>query len=88
MRTFDLKLWDFIFEFFNALLAHLKEDDKRHGDTWLLRTRKGQEERIFDRFDEYYQDWAQKEVPIDWLAVAGNAMIAWLREKHPEIWPE
>lgn len=82
-----MKIWDFMFEFFAALTEHLKEDDKRHGDTWLLRTRKGQEVRIFERYFEYFNKWHEGE-DIDWLAVAGNAMIAWLREKHPEIWPE
>lgn len=83
-----MKIWDFMFEFATALIDHLKEDDKRHGDTWLKRTRIGQEERIFERYNEYYNAWRRYESPIDWLAVAGNAMIAWIREKHPEIWPE
>jgi hypothetical protein len=31
---------------------------------------------------------ANRGQKIDWLAVAGAAMICWLRQRHPEMWPE
>lgn len=83
-----MKVWDFFPEVMSALEDQLEEDDKVHGDEWLKRTRKGQEDRIFDRLDNYYMDWFLNEVPIPWLKIIGLAMIGWLREKHPEVWPE
>jgi len=83
-----MKTWDFMEEFITALTAHLKEDDAEWGDTWLKRTRKGQDERMIkstnDRFDKYLNGGQ----PIDNLAIIGDAFIDWLREQHPEIWPE
>lgn len=83
-----MKLWEFVPEFIDALIEHLKADDERWGDTWLKRTREGQEERMVastnNRFDKYLNGGQ----PLDWLAIAGDAFICWLRERHEEIWPE
>jgi len=83
-----LKLWDYMNEFVDAFTDQLKEDDKRWGETWLNRSRKGQEERIMHRFAEYYDEYLKNEEPIDWLKVIGNAYIAWVRENHPELFRE
>jgi hypothetical protein len=37
-----------------------------------------------DKFDKYLNAGP----PIDWLSVAGDVLICWVREQHPEIWPE
>lgn len=83
-----MKTWDFLQEFAVALESHLINDDTKWGDTWLKRTKKGQDERMImstkDRFDRF-ENGGQ---PIDYLAIAGDAFINWIRENHPELWKE
>lgn len=82
-----MKIWDFIPEFAKALVKHLKEkDDPRWGDTWLKRTRRGQEERTIANFNNKFDKYLNGSQSIDWLAIAGDALICWIREQHPEIW--
>ena len=81
------KTIDFLNEFVAALREQLIGDDDRWGDVWLNRTREGQEDRIFETFEKYYKDFKENGTPINWLKVAGNALIAWVREQHPEIFP-
>lgn len=76
---------DFLPEFFEALKSQLKEDEERWGDTWLHRPREGQEERIREDFRDYFDKYEHAGKDINWLAVAGNALIAWIREEHPEL---
>ena len=84
-----MKTWDFVSEFAEALSKHLeKNDDPRWGDTWLKRTRKGQEVRTIESFRNKFDKFVNGGQPIDWLSIAGDAMICWLREQHHEIWPE
>lgn len=83
-----MKIWDFIPELIVALRHHLEEDDARWGDTWLKRTRKGQEERTITTFNDYFDKYLNTGAPIDWLAVIGGALICWIREQHPELWKE
>jgi hypothetical protein len=84
----SMKIWSILPEFLEAMNEHFRKDDVRWGDTWLKRTRAGQEERTFvntkNRFDKYFNAGQ----PIDWLAIIGDAMICWYRERHPEIWKE
>jgi hypothetical protein len=83
-----MKVWDFMKEFTNALEKQLADDDARWGDTWLKRTRQGQEERTITEFNNYFDKYLNAGVPIPWLKIIGNAMICWIREQHPEIWKE
>jgi hypothetical protein len=83
-----MKLWDFMDELVSAFVEKLKNDEKRWGDTWLKRTRKGQEERTIHNFRDKFDKYLNGGQPIDWLAIMGDAFICWLRERHPEIWPE
>ena len=83
-----MKVWDFLPQFVKALELQLIEDDKRWGHTWLNRTRAGQEERTIATFNDYFDRYTNGGVPINWLAVAGGALICWIREEHPEIWKE
>ena len=84
----DKKLWEFLPELQEAMTKKLQEDDKRWGDTWIKRTRKGQDDRMIastnNRFDRYLNGQQQ----IDYLAIIGDAFINWLRENHPEMWLE
>lgn len=85
-----IMVWDFIEQFAEALVKQLKSDYPRWGDTWLKRTREGQEQRTWnnykDKFDKYFN--GENSEPIPWLKIAGDAMICWIREQHPEIWPK
>jgi hypothetical protein len=83
-----MKIYDFLSEFEEALKEHLDRDEKKWGTTWLKRTRKGQEERTIMSFNDKFDKYLNGGVPIDWLAIVGDAMIAWIRENHPEIWKE
>ena len=83
-----MKTWDFLPEFIQAVENNLKNDDLRWGDTWLKRTRKGQEERTIKSFNDKFDKYLNGGQPIDWLAIIGDAFIAWVRENNPEIWPE
>jgi hypothetical protein len=82
------KVTDFMGEFVEALTIQLVEDEKRWGDTWLNRTHLGQEERTVMKFNDYFDQYFSKDIPVPWLKIVGNAMICWIREKHPELWEE
>lgn len=83
-----MKTWNFLPDFTNALEEHLKGDEKRWGNTWFKRSRKGQEERTIKSFQDKFDKYLEVGQPIDWLAIAGDALICWIREQHPEIWKE
>jgi len=80
-----MKVWDFMGQFEYALIEQLKEDDERWGDTWRQRDVGGQEERIFAKLRDYYDQWRHGGKPIPWLKIAGLAMIAWLRTERPDV---
>ena len=83
-----MKTWDFLPEFMQALEEQLKKDDIRWGDTWLKRTRAGQEERTWENYKNKFDQYFNAGVPIPWIKIIGDAYIAWIRENHPEIWNE
>jgi hypothetical protein len=83
-----MKVTDFIPEFIEALTAQLISDETRWGDTWLIRTRAGQEERTIASFNNYFDQYLNAGVPVPWLKIIGNALICWLREQHEELWAE
>lgn len=78
-------VWDFVPEFTEALTAQLEEDEKRWGNTWQQRDIGGQDERIYAELDAYRDQKRYGGNPIPWLKVAGLALIAWIRENHPEV---
>jgi len=82
------KPFDFISEFSNALEEQLKSDHERYGDTWLQRFPEGQEARIWERIQTYFDQFRNAGVAIPWLKIAGLALIAWVRENHSELWEE
>lgn len=81
------KVWDFLDEFFNVLREQLERDDGRWGDTWLERPTKGQEDRTWFGMMNRYHKFKHGGQPINWLQVAGDALICWIRENHPELSP-
>ena len=78
--------FDFISEFSDALEEQLKSDHARYGNTWLQRFPEGQEARIWERIQTYFDQFRNAQVPIPWLKIAGLALIAWVRENHSELW--
>ena len=80
----DVYLEDFVDEFAALLKTQLVGDRERWGDTWRHRIRGGQEQRIFANLDNYFDRFRHGGNPIPWLKVAGLALIAWVRESHPE----
>ena len=78
--------WDFIDEFIIALKAQLESDEERWGDTWLKRTRAGQEERTIKSFNDKFDQYINGGVPIPTLKMVGDMYINWIRENHPELW--
>ncbi len=89
-----LSLLYYIWEFFRAFYEQIQEDDLRWGDEWKRRPiHKNREwphqnQRVFERIEEYYMDWVEKDIPIPWLKVCGNAFIAWVREKYPDTYSD
>ena len=76
---------DFLSEFGEELQEQLKNDQARWGDTWLQRPRKDQEARAMARFQDYFDQWQNTGTPVPWLKIAGEALIGWIRENHPEL---
>ena len=79
------ELTDYLPDFVSALTAQLKADQQRWGDTWKQRPREGQELRGFARFHDYESQFTNAGAPVPWLKVAGEAMIAWVREQEEGI---
>jgi hypothetical protein len=83
-----MKVLEFSEEVYSQVSDQLISDDKRWGDTWLQRTRKGQEWRIFKTYLRYFFEYFLFGKEISWLKVIGNAVIAQTRVNHPKIWTE
>jgi len=77
-------VWDFMSEFTEALRVQLEDDERRWGNTWQHREIGNQEERIYNEYRAYYDQWKFGGNDIPWLKIAGLAMIAWIRENFPE----
>ena len=81
----ECRLTDFLDETTEALRFQLEIDQLRWGDTWRYRPQEGQEERAFARYQDYLDQFRNAGVPIPWLKVMGEALIALVRERHPEL---
>ena len=83
-----MKLLDFLPEMADAMKHEYDEAEKRWGDTWLKRTRAGQDDRFIAWITNKIDQYKNAGTPIPYLSIACDCMIQWLRNKHPEIWPE
>jgi hypothetical protein len=79
---------EYLDDFSAALDKQLEDDEKRWGNTWLQRLPEGQEARIWEHIQTYFDQYNNAEVPIPWLKIAGLAMIAWIRDNNPELYEE
>lgn len=63
----------------------LIEDGKHYGDTWkergLIWNGMNQEERFFTKIQQYFDDYKDLGVPINWVKIIGEAHICLVREK-------
>ena len=84
----DLRTWDFLGNFIIVLEEQLREDQELWGDTWKHRIKGGQEGRIRAEMDGYWDQWEHGGNDVPWLKIAGLALIAWIRETYPEMFPE
>ena len=82
----NMNVWDFLPEFTKALEEQLIEDNHRWGDTWLQRPREGQDDRLVETLRNYCDQYKNAQVPLPYLKIAGNALINWIRDKHPGYW--
>lgn len=77
-------LIDYLPETFDRVKEQLQDDEKRWGDTWRKRLRTGQEYRIEEHINSYFDQYRNAGVPVPWLKIIGLAHIALVRESHPE----
>ena len=80
----NILLEDYVDEFAELLKEQLRQDRQRWGDTWRHRSREGQELRIRARYNDYFDQFENGERLVNWMAVTGNALIAWVRENKPD----
>jgi hypothetical protein len=63
----------------------LISDEKRYGNTWkergLIWEGMSQEERFFQKMEDYFNDYLKNGKSIPWTKVIGEAHIALVREK-------
>ncbi len=74
------ELTKYIVLFGKDLTQQLERDQKRWGDTWKDRGLEGQEERIFERFQAYMDQYRNAGTPVPWLKIAALCLIARYRE--------
>jgi len=74
------KLPEYLPKFFEVVKEQIEKDQERWGQTWAKRSKEGQEERAYERFRDYYDQWKNAGTPIPWLKIVGEAFIAWTRE--------
>lgn len=74
------KLKDYLPQFFESIKVQLELDDARWGDTWKRRSRDGQELRVKARFDDYFDQFQNAGIPVPWMKIVGEALIAWVRD--------
>ena len=83
-------LLDFLPEVFEMIEERLTKDQARWGDTWKSRPVKAsdrwadQEDRAFQRFQDYYDQWYIGGSDMEWLKIIGECVICIVRENHPE----
>lgn len=76
------RLIEYVPDFVDDLKGQLEKDNVRWGNTWQQRPREGQELRVKARFDDYFDQFVNAGMPVPWLKIAGEALIAWVRERE------
>lgn len=76
---------DFLEEFTTALRKELERAEEKWGDTWLHRPKANQERRFMQWFMDEYDKNRYGGQPMRWEAIAGEALIGWVRDNYPEM---
>jgi len=84
-RLENVNLVNELQETFEDMKTQLASDEKRHGETWKIRglvyNGMSQEDRFFQKMEEYYLDYCENGTPMPWLKIIGEAHIALVRQK-------
>ena len=84
-RLKDVDLIAELQDTFQDVTKQLVEDEKRWGNTWkergLVWNGLSQEERFFQKIQQYIDDYRENGTSINWLKVIGEAHIALVRQK-------
>ena len=80
-----IRVLDYLEEFTKAIFNSLTEGEKKYGNYWLDFPEEDLAERIKDIYGNKFWEYLSENKPINWASVAGYAMIAWIRENHPEL---
>ena len=83
-----VRVIDFLDEFVEALRKDLLRGEAKQGDTWLHRPRKGQEQRVRHYLNDMFDRFEYADSPVRWESVAGETLVCWIRENHPELFSE
>jgi hypothetical protein len=67
-----------------AMREQIKSDQERWGDTWKSRPVEGQEERAYQRFRDYYDQFEHAGTPLPIRKIIGECNIMAARLAHPE----
>jgi hypothetical protein len=84
----DVEVVDFLDEFMEALRADLERGAKKWGATWLHRPRAGQDQRIKQYILDQFDRAEHGGIPVKYESIGGEALIGWIRDNHPELFPE
>jgi len=84
-RLRDVNLITELWETSQDVEIQLSEDEKRYGDTWkergLVFNGQSQEERWFYKMQDYFKEYMNEGIAINWDKVIGEAHICKVREK-------
>ena len=83
-----IRVLDYLEEFTKAIFDSLTEGEKKYGNEWLESDGDIGAPREMGAIDGEFALFMDTGEPIDWASVAGYAMIAWIRENHPELFDE
>ena len=79
---------DYLPEFVEAVKESLESGEKKWGNTWLNRPRRGQIGRAYQYIQDVFDRNRFAGEPIKWESIAGEALIGWIRDNHPELFPD
>ena len=83
-----IRVVDFLEEFTKAIWDSLGRGEKTYGNAWLGSDKQATKYCSISNIRAKFEACLQKGEPINWAGVAGWAMIAWIRENHPELFSE
>ena len=81
-----IRVLDYLEEFTKAIFDSLTEGEKKYGNAWLSPAKAhGVSFHSAHEIKTIFERFVVNDEPMDWASVAGYAMIAWIRENHPEL---